>query len=119
MIYCEQRGATPAVGWQNEGKRKSAQKLATASFLYIIWNCMSIYKGTIWKIRDMLNRNKNEKIKKVTPKNDATFLIGADRQYYFYIDNKTYKAFELNENDIQMYENITYSKKLPLEISAA
>ncbi|WP_438340747.1 hypothetical protein [Mycoplasma sp. 125] len=44
-------------------------------------------------------------------------MIGADQQYYFHINNKRYKAFELNENDIQMYEKIAYSKKLPLEIS--
>ncbi|WP_444705118.1 hypothetical protein ACT1UH_01200 [Mycoplasma sp. 332] len=30
---------------------------------------------------------------------------------------KDLKLFELNENDIQMYEKKAYSKKLPLEIS--
>ncbi|WP_438340612.1 hypothetical protein [Mycoplasma sp. 125] len=44
-------------------------------------------------------------------------MIGADELYFFHINNKRYKAFELNENDIRMYEKIAYSKKLPLEIS--
>ncbi|MGX9358140.1 hypothetical protein ACWXVJ_03065 [Mycoplasma sp. 773] len=38
-------------------------------------------------------------------------MIGADQQYYFQINNKRFKAFELNENDIQMYEKKAYSKK--------
>ncbi|MGX9340300.1 hypothetical protein ACWXVM_03145 [Mycoplasma sp. 2261] len=65
------------------------------------------------------SKNKKNQKLKVTSKNDVTFMIGADQQYYFHINNKRYKAFELNENDIQMYEKIAYSKKLSLEISVA
>ncbi|WP_444704998.1 hypothetical protein ACT1UH_00200 [Mycoplasma sp. 332] len=77
-----------------------------------------IFNGIVtFKNKKYIPKNeKNQKIK-VTSKNDATFMIGANQQYYFHINNKRYKAFELNENDIQMYEKIAYSKKLPLEIS--